>query len=84
MVLLGLLMVSPKRTQFSTYFVILTSFPFSLTFHNELEVYNARHPPKQFAWDHTKKTVAILGSGWAATSILKDIDTENYNVVCIW
>lgn len=44
-------------------------------------MYNARHPPKQFAWDHTKKTIAILGSGWAATSILKDIDTENYNIV---
>ncbi|KAJ3028144.1 NADH:ubiquinone oxidoreductase [Rhizophlyctis rosea] len=47
------------------------------------EVYNARHPPSQFQWDHTKKTVAILGSGWAATSILKDIDTDNYNVVVV-
>ncbi|TPX72730.1 hypothetical protein SpCBS45565_g00030 [Spizellomyces sp. 'palustris'] len=47
------------------------------------EVYNARHPPKQFTWDHSKKTIAILGSGWAATSLLKDLDTENYNVVVV-
>ncbi|KAI9098865.1 pyridine nucleotide-disulfide oxidoreductase-domain-containing protein [Phlyctochytrium arcticum] len=47
------------------------------------EVYAARHPPKQFEWDHTKKTIAILGSGWAATSILQGLDTENYNVVVV-
>ncbi|KAJ3087529.1 NADH:ubiquinone oxidoreductase [Quaeritorhiza haematococci] len=47
------------------------------------ELYNAKNPPPQLPWDHTKKTVAILGSGWAATSILKDLDTENWNVVCI-
>ncbi|KAJ3278284.1 NADH:ubiquinone oxidoreductase [Borealophlyctis nickersoniae] len=47
------------------------------------EVYNARHPPQQFTWDHDKKTIAVLGSGWAATSLLKDLDTENYNVVVI-
>ncbi|KAJ3186695.1 NADH:ubiquinone oxidoreductase [Gaertneriomyces sp. JEL0708] len=47
------------------------------------EVYNARTPPAQFEWDHSKKTIAILGSGWAATSLLKDLDTENYNVVVV-
>ncbi|RKO91766.1 hypothetical protein BDK51DRAFT_20835 [Blyttiomyces helicus] len=47
------------------------------------EVFAARNPPNQLPWDHTKKTVAILGSGWAATSILKDLDTEHYNVVVV-
>jgi NADH:ubiquinone reductase (non-electrogenic) len=46
-------------------------------------VYNGRHPPEQFAWDPTKKTLAILGSGWAATSFLKDLDTENFNVYIV-
>ncbi|KAI8921506.1 pyridine nucleotide-disulfide oxidoreductase-domain-containing protein, partial [Entophlyctis helioformis] len=47
------------------------------------ELYVARHPPAQFAWDPSKKTLAVLGSGWAATSFLKDLDTENYNVVVV-
>ncbi|KAJ3117860.1 NADH:ubiquinone oxidoreductase [Phlyctochytrium bullatum] len=47
------------------------------------EIYNARHPPKQFEWDPTKKTIAILGTGWGSTSLLKSLDTENYNVVVI-
>ncbi|KAI8817145.1 uncharacterized protein EV422DRAFT_257097 [Fimicolochytrium jonesii] len=47
------------------------------------EVYNARHPPAQFGWDHSKKTIAILGSGWAAASLLKELDSENYNVVVV-
>ncbi|KAI8920844.1 pyridine nucleotide-disulfide oxidoreductase-domain-containing protein [Powellomyces hirtus] len=47
------------------------------------EVYNARHPPQQFEWDHSKKTIAILGSGWAATSLLKELDTEHYNVIVV-
>ncbi|KAJ3136489.1 NADH:ubiquinone oxidoreductase [Geranomyces variabilis] len=47
------------------------------------EVYNARHPPQQFEWDHSKKTIAILGSGWAAASLLKELDTAHYNVVVV-
>ncbi|KAJ3105378.1 NADH:ubiquinone oxidoreductase [Phlyctochytrium planicorne] len=47
------------------------------------DIYNARHPPTQFEWDHTKKTIAILGTGWGSTSLLKGLDTENYNVVLI-
>ncbi|KAL2915350.1 NADH:ubiquinone oxidoreductase [Polyrhizophydium stewartii] len=47
------------------------------------ELYTARHPPAQFAWDPTKKTIAVLGSGWAATSFLSGLDTENYNVVVV-
>jgi NADH:ubiquinone reductase (non-electrogenic) len=47
------------------------------------EVYSSRNPSDQFEFDPAKKTVAILGSGWAATSILRDLDTTNLNVVVI-
>ena len=40
-----------------------------------------RHPGTQQPFDPTKKTVLILGSGWAATSMLKNMQTEDYNVV---
>ncbi|KAJ3025853.1 UNVERIFIED_CONTAM: NADH:ubiquinone oxidoreductase [Siphonaria sp. JEL0065] len=46
-------------------------------------IYESRHPLPQFEWDHTKKTIAILGTGWGSTSLLKDLDTDNYNVVLI-
>jgi NADH:ubiquinone reductase (non-electrogenic) len=47
------------------------------------EIYSARYPPEQFAFDESKKTLAVLGSGWAATSFLKDLDTENFNVIVV-
>ncbi|KAG6830586.1 hypothetical protein H0H87_007583 [Tephrocybe sp. NHM501043] len=40
-----------------------------------------RSPGSQLPFDDTKKTVVILGSGWGATSLLKTIDTTEYNVV---
>ncbi|KAN0061488.1 NADH:ubiquinone oxidoreductase [Thecaphora frezii] len=46
-------------------------------------VYEGRNPPKQEPQDPSKKTIVVLGSGWAATSLLKSIDTEEYNVVVI-
>jgi hypothetical protein len=39
------------------------------------------YPPNQLDHDPTKKTVVILGSGWGATSFLKSLDNEEYNVV---
>jgi hypothetical protein len=42
-----------------------------------------RHPGPQLPFDSEKKTVVILGSGWAASSLLKQLDTEDYNVVRI-
>ncbi|KAG8905199.1 NADH:ubiquinone oxidoreductase, partial [Tulasnella sp. 417] len=42
------------------------------------------HPPAwQKPFDKDKKTVVILGSGWAATSMLKNMDTEDFNVVLV-
>lgn len=44
-------------------------------------MYVQRHPLVQAETDPEKKTIVILGSGWASTSFLKDIDTDHYNVV---
>jgi len=42
-----------------------------------------RHPPDQPNPDPKKKTLVILGTGWGSVSLLKKLDTENYNVVVI-
>ena len=47
------------------------------------EVYAEAHPPAQLPHDPSKKTLAILGSGWGATSLLKELDTAEYNVVVV-
>lgn len=41
------------------------------------------HPENQRPPDTSKKTIVILGSGWASTSLLKSIDTDLYNVVMV-
>ncbi|KAI9492562.1 hypothetical protein BDB00DRAFT_430624 [Zychaea mexicana] len=47
-------------------------------------MYDQRHPPEQQGEiDPSKKTIVVLGSGWASTSFLKAIDTEQYNVVVV-
>ncbi|OJJ49820.1 hypothetical protein ASPZODRAFT_128351 [Penicilliopsis zonata CBS 506.65] len=46
-------------------------------------IYSLRHPEEQLESDPTKKTLVILGTGWGAVSLLKKLDTENYNVVVI-
>ncbi|CAK7240117.1 MAG: NADH:ubiquinone oxidoreductase [Sporothrix thermara] len=47
------------------------------------EVYQDRHPEPQVPRDPSKKTLVILGTGWGSVSLLKKLDTENYNVVVI-
>ncbi|KDQ16664.1 hypothetical protein BOTBODRAFT_30582 [Botryobasidium botryosum FD-172 SS1] len=42
-----------------------------------------RHPGPQEAFDPSKKTLVILGSGWGSTSLLKSLDTDDYNVIVI-
>lgn len=44
-------------------------------------MYVQRNPSAQADVDPEKKTIVVLGSGWASTSFLKDIDTDHYNVV---
>ncbi|WRT70586.1 uncharacterized protein IL334_007584 [Kwoniella shivajii] len=40
-------------------------------------------PPDQLPSDPKKPTLVVLGSGWGATSFLKQLDTEEFNVVVI-
>jgi len=40
-----------------------------------------KHPGPQMPFDPEKKTLVVLGSGWGATSLLKTLDTTDYNVV---
>lgn len=44
---------------------------------------SAAHPPDQLDADTTKPTLVVLGSGWASTSFLKNLDTEEFNVVVV-
>jgi len=41
------------------------------------------YPGTQLDHDPKKKTVVVLGNGWGATSFLKQLDNEEYNVVVI-
>ncbi|WWD20618.1 hypothetical protein CI109_105094 [Kwoniella shandongensis] len=41
------------------------------------------NPPDQLDADPTKPTLVVLGSGWGATSFLKSLDTDDFNVVVI-
>lgn len=44
--------------------------------------YKDRNPGPQLPFDPSKKTLVVLGSGWGATSLLKNLDTADYNTVC--
>ncbi|TKX23167.1 external alternative NADH-ubiquinone oxidoreductase [Elsinoe australis] len=46
-------------------------------------IYESRMPPEQAEPDPNKKTLVVLGTGWGSVSLLKKLDTENYNVVVI-
>ncbi|KAL2164365.1 hypothetical protein VTH06DRAFT_3581 [Thermothelomyces fergusii] len=46
-------------------------------------VYQDRHPEPQVEPDPSKKTLVILGTGWGSVSLLKRLETENYNVIVI-
>lgn len=46
-------------------------------------IYLNRNPVDQQEPDPTKKTLVVLGTGWGSVSLLKNLDTENYNVIVI-
>lgn len=46
-------------------------------------VWELRHPDDQFDQDPNKQNLVILGTGWGAVSLLKKLDTENYNVIVV-
>ncbi|KAG6329235.1 hypothetical protein ID866_9854 [Astraeus odoratus] len=45
--------------------------------------YKERNPGPQLSFDPSKKTLVVLGSGWGATSLLKNLDTTDYNTIVI-
>jgi len=47
------------------------------------EIYQDRNPEPQLKPDPSKKTLVVLGTGWGSVSMLKRLDTENYNVIVI-
>lgn len=47
------------------------------------QIWEGRNPADQDEPDPSKKTLVILGTGWGSVSLLKNLDTENYNVVVI-
>ncbi|KAJ1859263.1 NADH:ubiquinone oxidoreductase [Coemansia sp. RSA 1822] len=46
-------------------------------------MYRNRNPAEQLPFDPSKKTLVLLGTGWGSTTVLKNLDTENYNVVVV-
>ncbi|KAK3114393.1 NADH:ubiquinone oxidoreductase [Teratosphaeriaceae sp. CCFEE 6253] len=46
-------------------------------------IYQGRTPMEQFDPDSSKKTLVVLGTGWGSVSLLKKLDTENYNVIVV-
>ncbi|KAB8360620.1 hypothetical protein FH972_024358 [Carpinus fangiana] len=46
-------------------------------------IYDMRNPADQEEPDPSKKTLVVLGTGWGSVSLLKKLDTENYNVIVI-
>ncbi|KAK9465776.1 pyridine nucleotide-disulfide oxidoreductase-domain-containing protein [Lipomyces arxii] len=77
----------PKKSTFSR----VGKFIWRLTYGSALVgiatvaygIYDGRHPSEQPPPDPSKKTLVVLGSGWGSVSLLKKLDTENYNVVVI-
>ncbi|KAJ3877965.1 pyridine nucleotide-disulfide oxidoreductase-domain-containing protein [Lentinula edodes] len=77
----------PKRFNFKTFAKVLGGATLlSIAGSLGMFVYvtqKDRHPGTQLPYDPEKKTIVILGSGWGATSLLKTLDTSEYNVVII-
>ncbi|KAI8052044.1 hypothetical protein BDF22DRAFT_689675 [Syncephalis plumigaleata] len=75
--------VKPKRSKlrilaWTGYGVLCTA-----TGYTGMKIYNDQHPYDQPAPGEDKKTLVILGTGWGATSLLKGLKTENYNVIIV-
>ena len=61
-------------------------YPFTEAFcdADKADAYLSRHPPNtQLSPDPNKKTLVLLGSGWGSTSLLKGLNTEDYNVIVV-
>ncbi|KAJ1921330.1 NADH:ubiquinone oxidoreductase [Mycoemilia scoparia] len=47
------------------------------------KIYDAKYPINQKPYDPNLKTLVILGTGWGAATVLKNVDTDKYNVVVV-
>ncbi|OWZ59693.1 NADH dehydrogenase [Cryptococcus neoformans c45] len=45
--------------------------------------YSQSNPVEQLDSDPSKPTLVVLGSGWGATSFLKSLDTDEFNVIVV-
>jgi len=66
---------------YSLFISLFISYLSFLLLSITLAIYVNRHPPPQLPMDPSKKNLVVLGSGWGASSFIKKLDTENYNVV---
>ncbi|KAH8672710.1 hypothetical protein BGZ60DRAFT_373756 [Tricladium varicosporioides] len=74
----------PRRFRFFKFLWRVTYISaFAGTAYLAYGVWELRHPEEQFEPDPSKKNLVILGTGWGAVSLLKKLDTENYNVIVI-
>ncbi|KAK5167695.1 NADH:ubiquinone oxidoreductase [Saxophila tyrrhenica] len=47
------------------------------------QIHVSKYPTDQEDPDPRKKTLVVLGTGWGSVSLLKKLDTENYNVIVV-
>lgn len=47
------------------------------------EIWDENNPNDQYKPDPKKKTIVVLGTGWASVSYLKTINAEDYNIIVI-
>ncbi|KAJ1674069.1 NADH:ubiquinone oxidoreductase, partial [Spiromyces aspiralis] len=67
-----------RRLKYFTLFAGATGLSYT-----SWRIYDARFPASQKPHDPSLKTLVILGTGWGATTVLKNIDTDKYNVVVV-
>ncbi|MBW0473518.1 hypothetical protein O181_013233 [Austropuccinia psidii MF-1] len=73
----------PKRRRLRTLGRITLLLIVSASGYIVWRAWDERHPLEQLPHDPTKKTIVVLGNGWGASSFLKSLDNEYYNVVVI-
>ncbi|KAI8575430.1 hypothetical protein K450DRAFT_261988 [Umbelopsis ramanniana AG] len=74
---------SPKRGKWQTFKSVVKYGTVGAVGYGLYSMYHQRFPGEQLPFDASKRTIVVLGSGWASTSFLKSIDTEQYNVVVV-
>ncbi|EMR09859.1 hypothetical protein PNEG_02040 [Pneumocystis murina B123] len=66
-----------KIKKFTYILIILGLIKFSY------DIYELRYPIPFVELDPNKKTIVILGSGWGSISLLKNIKSDDYNIIVV-